>query len=390
MESAPNSFAVVEDGILLYANPAFARIFGARIDLRGRALSEFIPQISPLTPGSGTDPGSGKDVTAAKGAFPAIEFRQILADGTALHLQTACGQFQVNGREFQVISTRDLSGDTKTIPQLPDWFSVSADKPDLRGMLAAGRMVNGVAHDFNNLLGGIILYSDLLINGLESSSRLCDHARQIRRAGEKGAALIRQLLDVSRPQQIKHSASSWNHVIDGIRDFMARTLGSDIQLILELAADLKLIKMDPAEAGQIVLNLALNARDAMPRGGRLTMTTKNFSSAPLRNSASQPLPAVEFTVKDTGMGMNAQTRLHIFDPFFTTKDPAHGAGIGLSTVYSIVKKAGGSIDVWSKPGKGARIRIQSPQYQEQPASSPTAANLRPGTIRNKKKRGKAL
>jgi two-component system cell cycle sensor histidine kinase/response regulator CckA len=231
------------------------------------------------------------------------------------------------------------------------------------GMEAFGRLACGVAHDFNNLLNGIMLYCDLLIAGLENNCPLRCHAEEIRSAGSHGAALVQRLLAEARPHLVEARTLSWNEVIAGSRNFIARMLGEKIELITLLADDIGYVKMDPAQLRQIILNLVLNARDAMPQGGRVTLDTRNSINWLPDPGDPRPrrAPCIEFTVTDTGRGMDAETRSHLFELYFTTKSPGHGNGLGLATVNTIVTQHGGFLQVESKLGSGTRVTICLPR-----------------------------
>jgi len=218
-------------------------------------------------------------------------------------------------------------------------------------MQTIGRMVSGVAHDFNNLLTGIVLCSDLLLAGLEKDSPLRRYALEIRGAGAQGAGLVQQLLAVARERRSEPCLLRFNDVIAETRELLLRLIGENIELATELDPELEAITMDPAQARQILLNLVLNARDAMPAGGRIVLLTRNSST---------PATAIEFEVCDNGCGIDAGDRAKVFEPFFTTKGPGKGNGLGLSTVQSIVKENGGRVEIESEPGKGTRVIVQLP------------------------------
>jgi two-component system cell cycle sensor histidine kinase/response regulator CckA len=230
-------------------------------------------------------------------------------------------------------------------------------------MEAFGRLACGVAHDFNNLLNGIMLYCDLLIAGLGNNCSLRCHAEEIRNAGSHGAALVQRLLREARPYLVEARMLSWNETIAGSRNFMARMLGEEIELITVLADDLGYVKMDPAQLRQIIFNLVLNARDAMPQGGRVTIETRNSMNWLPDPGDPRPrrAPCIEFTVTDTGRGMDAETRSHVFELHFTTKRPGHGNGLGLPTVNTIVTQHGGFLQMESKLGSGTRVTICLPR-----------------------------
>jgi len=226
-------------------------------------------------------------------------------------------------------------------------------------MEAIGRLASGVAHDFNNLLTGIVLCSDLLLAKLEKGNHLRHYAEEIRTAASQGTDLTRQLLSVTRPGNAGHELLSLNDVINGIRTLLRRLIGENVALVTDLALSLGLLKMDLAQLQQVILNLVLNARDAMPGGGQVTLRTSHAAHS----------GEIELEVRDTGCGMDAQTVAHVFEPFYTTK--TMGNGLGLATVSRIVKRAGGRIVVESEPGKGTRVIVRLPQVVA--ATRPSAA-----------------
>jgi two-component system cell cycle sensor histidine kinase/response regulator CckA len=219
---------------------------------------------------------------------------------------------------------------------------------------ALGRVVGGVAHDFNNLLTGILLYCDLLIAGLGSDHPLLAYAEEIRRAGGHSSRLIEQLLMVARPPLEDSCLLSWNEVIADARNLLSRLLGENIELVTSLADGSQPMRADPARMRQILFNLLLNARDAMPQGGRITLSTRPRADW------------VELTVADTGCGMDGETRSHLFEHFFTTKAPGRGSGLGLATVSRIVKEENGTIVVRSEPGAGTRVIVGLPSANRNP------------------------
>ena len=233
-----------------------------------------------------------------------------------------------------------------------------------------GRLAGGIAHDFNNLLTAINGYTDLMLEELSPEDRWRDAATEIRRAGERAAELTNQLLSFSRRQLLQPRVLDLNTLIADSAKMLHRLLGEDVDLITKFEPQLGRVRADAGQLHQIVLNLALNARDAMPQGGRLTLETRNvilgddFSQL---HAAVQPGAYVMLAVNDNGCGMDRETLSHIFEPFFTTKEPSKGTGLGLSTVYGIVKQSGGSIFVYSEPGHGTTFKIYLP-HVDQPVS----------------------
>jgi two-component system, cell cycle sensor histidine kinase and response regulator CckA len=246
-------------------------------------------------------------------------------------------------------------------PKLESAEATAEQLGNAQKMEAIGRLVSGVAHDFNNLLTGVVLCSDLLLAGLEKRSRLQRYAQEIRMAAGHGTKLIQQLLAVARQGAVPASLLSFNEAIAGLRYLLERLIGEDIELVTNLADDLGMVKIDPAHAQQIIMNLLLNARDAMPDGGRITLITRNYCPAITDlGPESISLTYVEFEVSDSGCGMDEETRARAFQPFFTTKKPGAGSGLGLATVSSIVQQCGGTVVVQSEPGKGTRVIVRLP------------------------------
>jgi two-component system, cell cycle sensor histidine kinase and response regulator CckA len=221
-----------------------------------------------------------------------------------------------------------------------------------------GRLVGGVAHDFNNLLTGIVLCSDLLLSGLSKESHLRRYAEEIRAAGGQGARLVRQLMDVAAPHAVAVHYVSVNHVIEKMRTLVDRLIGENVQLTTELASHVALVKMDPAQIQQIVLNLVLNARDAMPDGGRITISTRE--SPRVAQEDPGVCEFIELEIRDSGCGMDAATRARLFEPFFTTKKPGEGTGLGLFTVVNIVQQQKGTVEIQSVPGQGTTVIVRLP------------------------------
>jgi len=234
-------------------------------------------------------------------------------------------------------------------------------------MEAVGTLAGGVAHDFNNLLTAINGYSEIVFNSLEPDDPLRRTIGEIRKAGDRAAALTRQLLAFSRKQVLLPKVLNLNEVISNLEDILRRLIGEDVQLIVQLDPDLGLTKADPGQIEQVVMNLAVNARDAMPQGGTLLVETVNVD---VDKAAVKSLPGmrpgsyVMLVLIDTGCGMDAETQAHIFEPFFTTKDVGKGTGLGLSTAYGIIKQSGGCIYASSDVDQGCTFKVYLPRVDE--------------------------
>jgi two-component system cell cycle sensor histidine kinase/response regulator CckA len=242
-------------------------------------------------------------------------------------------------------------------------------------MEAVGRLAGGIAHDFNNLLTIITGYSEMLLASSKLDADQRSKIQELKKAGERAARLTRQLLAFSRKQVMAPRVLDLNTVVENLRKMIERLIGEDIDFVTLPRADLDMVKADPGQVEQIIMNLVVNARDAMPHGGKLTIETGNveFDEDYSRSHLpSSPGHYVMVAVSDTGMGMDAETKKHIFEPFFTTKETGKGTGLGLATVYGIVKQSGGFIWAYSELGVGSVFKVYFPRVLEKKALAPAA------------------
>lgn len=256
--------------------------------------------------------------------------------------------------------------------EIPDVSAVENRLRRAQRFEAIGRLAGGVAHDFNNLLTGVLLYCDLLMASLDSGHPARKYADEIRKAGFQAASTVRQLLAVDRPTTSQSHVLCLNEIVGGMRNLLLRLIGENFELTFHLDAELGLVNMEPSQAQQILLNLVLNARDAMPEGGRILIETRNCKVQVLPDVSpgvhATTLPCAVVVVSDNGPGMDESVRARVFEPFFTTKADK-GTGLGLSTVHDIVVTRGGLIHVDSEIGKGTRVSILLPVVPERAAES---------------------
>ncbi|HXN97886.1 MAG TPA: PAS domain S-box protein [Candidatus Acidoferrales bacterium] len=293
--------------------------------------------------------------------------RAMAGDPTTFHVEWKGGSYACH-----VEPLRDANG------QLQGAICMALDITDRRQleeqlrqsqkMEAVGRLAGGIAHDFNNLLMVIQGYADLLADRLAPGDPLRRNAEQIQTASQRATSLTRQLLAFSRKQMLAPKIISIQSIFADMEKILRRLIGEDIQLETSSAPDAGLIKADRSQIEQVILNLAVNARDAMPQGGRLTIETANvdldasYSRSP---AVLAPGKYVMLAVTDNGCGMDAETQTHIFEPFFTTKEKGKGTGLGLATVYGIVKQSGGYVWVYSEPGRGTSFKIYLPRIEDE-------------------------
>jgi two-component system, cell cycle sensor histidine kinase and response regulator CckA len=358
-------FEAAKEGILILdadtakvidVNPFLTRLLGySHTDLVGKSLWDF---------------RSLKDLVGSTQAFAEMTAGEYVrreglpletTDGRRIDVEFVSNAYRVERTKVIQCNIRDVTERKRAErarENLEEQLRVS------QKMEAIGSLAGGIAHDFNNLLSVILGYVGVELESLREGDPLRDDLLEVRKAGERGAALTSQLLAFSRKQVMQPVPLDLNHVAAGIEKMLRRIIGEDIELVQSLAPDLGLTLADPAQIDQVIMNLVINAREAMPDGGRLTIETANVhldDDDAARLGGMKSGPHILLSVTDTGCGMDVQTRARLFEPFFTTKAMGKGTGLGLSTVYGIVKQSGGDIQVRSAPGQGSTFMIYLPR-----------------------------
>jgi two-component system, cell cycle sensor histidine kinase and response regulator CckA len=284
-------------------------------------------------------------------------------------------EMELDGRRARLVLATDISERTRTRAAL---HQSEEQLRQAQRMDAAGRLAGGVAHDFNNLLTTIRGFSDLMLRDTAADDPRRKDVEQIRKAADRGALLTRQLLAFGRSQALEPRTIELNGVVTNMEELIQRLIGADIKLVTELRPGLGEVKVDPAQLEQVLVNLVLNARDAMPAGGTLTIETgERVISGSTRGRSVKPGRYIVLAVSDSGSGMDGDTLSHVFEPFFTSQAPGNRTGLGLSIVYGIVKQNGGVVRVSSEPGQGTTVKVFLPRIEGyEPVAVETPASVR--------------
>ncbi len=349
---------------------AFMAVNGAAVEKYGYSHDEFAAMtIRDIRPPEDV-PAMEKAARTDEALRPDVsQWRHRLKDGSIVDVEIRGRPLSFLGRQAELVMASDVSERNRLESRLRQ----------SQKMEAVGRLAGGIAHDFNNILSAVLGYSNLVLEDLPADAPHREDIEEISEAGHRGAALTRQLLMFSRPQVAERQVLDINKAVGGVRKMLERIIGEDIRIETRLAEDVGRVRMDPGHLEQIVMNLAVNARDAMPEGGRLTIETADVQLDEIRHRSNRLLPAGQYVmlaVSDQGIGISKEVQTQIFEPFFTTKPPGEGTGLGLSTVYGIVQQNGGSVLVYSEPGQGATFKVYLPRVDEVPmAASPAPPPL---------------
>jgi len=379
LDAAPNAIVAVDaDGVIRYANVQAARTFGyAAAELLGSPVELLIPE--RLVPGHSQRRAAFSANPRARPMGTGLELWARRKDGTEFPVEISLSPLDTEDGRVVFATVVDITARKAAEAQL-----LQAQKLE-----SIGRLAGGVAHDFANMLFAIRGFTDMLIEDMESArtgpsfdlEAGLRSLRSIDDAAERASALTQQLLAFGRRQLVQPKVLDLNASIRSVEPLLARLIGETVDLRLSLAERAGRIRADQGQIDQILLNLVVNARDAMPDGGTITVETGNavFDEAyAMEHFAVEPGEFVLLAVSDTGVGMDHETRKHIFEPFFTTKELGRGTGLGLATTYGIVAQAGGHIWLYSEPGRGTTFKLYFPRVDGEPtapdpATTPAAA-----------------
>ena len=284
-------------------------------------------------------------------------WRHVTKDGREIQVAIKSHDIDFEGRTARLVLATDVT------ERLRAEEALRATEEQLRQaqkLEAIGSMAGGIAHDFNNMLSVVLSYANLVLEGLKAGDPLRDDLLEIRQAGERAAEMTRQLLAFSRKQMLEPRVVDPNRLLAGMEKMLGRLVGEDIKVSLQMSRSVGKVLVDPSQLEQVIMNLVVNARDAMPEGGAISVETADVDldeHYAATHVGVTPGPHVMIVVSDTGTGMDRATLARIFEPFFTTKEPGKGTGLGLSTVFGIVKQSGGHIWVYSEPGQGTTFKI---------------------------------
>jgi PAS domain S-box-containing protein len=375
VESAPEAIVVEREGVIQYVNLVALGLLGVSspADVVGRQLSDFIH------PDEREDSRRRSDAVAQGLSVPFVERRYVRPDGEIITAENSAVPIDYDRQPASLIFFRDISERKKSEEERTQ---LEAQLRQAQKMESIGRLAGGVAHDFNNHLTVINGYCDMLLRDAAEDDPVREALEEIRTAGERASALTQQLLAFSRKQMTEAKPMRLNDMVAEAERMIRRLIGEDIDVVTKLSPEPAVIMADRGQMNQVLMNLAVNARDAMPRGGRLTIETGSAEVddlyVALHPEAKAGLYAT-LSVSDSGVGMSPDTLQRIFEPFFTTKATGRGTGLGLATVYGIVKQRGGWIRVYSEVGKGSHFQLFFPRAERteaEPDSLPDNAGQR--------------
>ncbi len=376
LEFAPDAIVgISSDGSIALVNQQTESLFGyRREELIGQSIEILIPRrFREAHPGY-RERYFEEPRTRAMGA--GVELFAVRKDGTELPVEISLSSIETEDGILATAAVRDISDRAESERER----ALQEQLDQSRRLESVGQLAGGIAHDFNNILGVIMNYAEFVNDELPSGSKTSEDVEEIRRAAERAAALTRQLLIFSRREVVQPELLDLRKVVSQLENLLHRALGERVELQTRFAEDVAAVEADPGQIEQVLVNLAVNARDAMPDGGRLLIEVEN---AELDEEYAYMHPNtkegsyVRLKVSDTGIGMDGETIERAFEPFFTTKGKGEGTGLGLATVYGIVTGASGRVDIYSEPGMGTTIKVHLPASSAAPSPGRDGAKERP-------------
>ncbi len=355
VELSPETIYIQQEGKFVFVNSAGRKLFGATSleDLMGKSVTDILhPDYrEPASARVRMEREKTKDI-------PSIEEKYVRLDGTLVDVEVSAVPIDYLGKSALQVFARDITGRKRLEDQLRQSQKIEA----------VGRLAGGIAHDFNNLMTVIAGYVGLTKKRLGNVELVSKGLEEIGKAANRATRLTQQLIAFSSKQILQPQVLDLNHIVSNMDKMLRRLIGEDIELVTILGQDIGKVKADPGQIEQVVVNLALNARDATPKGGKLTIETANDDldrSAIRQREDLLPGPYVKLVFQDNGVGMDEETKSHIFEPYFTTKEVGKGSGLGLATVYGIIRQSGGDIWVESELERGTTFTIWLPRVEEE-------------------------
>jgi two-component system cell cycle sensor histidine kinase/response regulator CckA len=344
---------------------AFLAVNKSAVHHYGYSREEFLSMtIEDIRPAEDLPAFYDSLVRPSRGLDRAGEWRHVKRDGSIIEVEITSHSLMFADRQAELILANDITERNRLEAAL---LSSEEQLRQSQKLEAIGQLAGGVAHDFNNLLTAINGYSALALRRVGPDHAVSSYLEEIKKAGDRAANLTRQLLAFGRKQLLQPLAINLNDIVGDMIKLLKRLIGEHVQLVTVPGADLKQIKADPGQLEQVLVNLVVNARDAMPRGGTITIETANTTldgAYASRHVGVTPGEYIMLAISDTGTGMDQDTKTRVFEPFFTTKEKGKGTGLGLSTVYGIVRQSGGNVWVYSELGKGTTFKVYLPQIED--------------------------
>jgi two-component system cell cycle sensor histidine kinase/response regulator CckA len=357
VELSPEMIYIQQDGKIVFINSAGVKLIGAtnQEDLVGKPVSHIFHRDFQ---GAASDRISMEREEVKE--IPTLEEKYIRLDGTPMEVEVSAVSIEYLGKSALQVFARDITARKNLEEQLRQSQKIEA----------VGRLAGGIAHDFNNLMTVITGYVGLTKKRLANPELVSRGLEEIGKAATRATQLTQQLIAFGRKQILQPQILDLNHIVSNTERMLRHLIGEDIELVTIFDHEIGRVKADPGQIELVIVNLALNARDAMPKGGRIIIETHNTTlggSMARREGDLPPGPYVKLVFRDNGIGMDEETKSHIFEPYFTTKEVGKGAGLGLSTVHGIIRQSGGDILVDSEPEKGATFTILLPRTAEEPS-----------------------